>query len=267
MGIRREQGFTVIEVVLFLSITSLMIVTMIVGAGASLSAQRYRDSVESFRSLVQDQYTSLSSIQNDRTDNWSCDGNANTVENNGTIRSRGQSSCIIAGSYMRIESNAVSIYTVLARHNGGNTANDISAMRTDYAYDVANTETREETLEWGARIAWAPAGNPDGVASVGTPRAPRNLGILFLRSPKTGIIYTFTSNSIPAKNSITPSTFSNMIRSGNVIPGQAGRMVCIDSAGVGSVIGGNLGVYIAPFAAGASAVKFHTNEDPDGLKC
>lgn len=266
MGTQRAQGFTVIEVMLFLSITSLMIVMMLVGTGASLSAQRYRDSVESFRSLIQDQYTSLSSIQNGRADNWSCSGSANTRENAGTMYSRGQSPCVITGKYMRISNNEISIYTVLARHNGSNSGSGVQAMRTDYVYDVANNETREERLEWGARIAWAASGDVDARARV-TDRVPRDLGILFIRSPITGGVYTFTADTVPAKADIQPSTFTDLMQSGDRVPGQAGRMICIDSAGTGQVLSSTLGIYLTPYAAGSSAVKFHSNDDPDGLKC
>ena len=57
MSARTETGFTLVEAMLFLAITGLLTVGILVGSGVAISQQRYRDSVNSLKSFIQDQYS------------------------------------------------------------------------------------------------------------------------------------------------------------------------------------------------------------------
>lgn len=256
MGIRSQEGFTIIETTLFLAVTSLLILMMIGGTSTSLNTQRYRDAVESFKSLVQQQYADLSSVQNGRSSNWNCDASSNVTQTGGNTLLRGQSDCFIIGKYMRIDGGNISIYNVLASQTSTNIqTNDVVAMASNYAISASSAEVVTKTMDWQTQIAWAKAGSQD----VKTPATPRQLGILFVRSPDSGLIYTFTSDSIPSDpSSVNQSTFTNLLVAGNRVPGQAGRTVCVASGGL--FTGGDRGVYLAPYAASTSAVEVRTNE-------
>ena len=255
MGIRAQDGFTIIETTLFLAVTSLLILMLIAGTGNSLNVQRYRDAVESFKSLIQQQYADLSSVQNGRASDWTCDANAKASQVGGSGLLRGQTNCFMVGKYMRIDGGDISIYTVLAAPNGTlNKTNDVVAMASNYAMNASTTQVENYTMEWGTQIGWAKAGSQD----YKTPTTPRQLGILFIRSPDTGLIYTFTSDTVPAKTGITQSTFTNLLVAGNTVPGQAARTVCVASGGL--TLTGDRGVYIAPYAASNTAVEVRTNE-------
>ena len=254
MGTRGQSGFTILETTLFLAITGLLILGIITGTGASLNTQRYRDAVETFKSTMQEQYAKLSSTENTRNDNWSCDSSSTAVQGGPSTRSRGQSDCMLVGSYVRIQGNNMAIYPVLASRidNGG--GNDITAMASDYSYNVAQSGIDQRKLEWGTEIAWARTGTLDQNGA----RTPRSLGVLFVRSPISGQVYTFTSNNVPPTTSISPLTFTNMIVAGASVPGQGERMICIDSGGM--FISASSGVYLAPFASGSTAVETRTND-------
>lgn len=255
MGIRSEDGFTIIETTLFLAVSSLLILLIIGGTGVSLNMQRYRDAVETFKSLTQQQYADLANVQNGRDRNWTCDTNSAVTENGSDDQLRGQSDCFLVGKYMRIEESSISIYPVLASQTSSTLGgNDIDSMKTNYSMNVSLAEVEERTMEWGTQIAWATAGSLDEKA----PRAPRTIGILFIRSPDSGKIYTFTSDSIPAKDSITQATFTNLLTSGDTVPGQAARMLCIESGGL--FVDGDMGLYLSSYAAGASAIETRTND-------
>lgn len=260
MSTRGQQGFTIIETTLFLAITGLLIMMMVAGTGAALNIQRYRDATESFKSLVQQQYADLSNVQNGRTNNWTCDATSTVIEDGSNDKTRGQSNCFLVGKYMRIEDGAISTYAVLASRNGSIPLNDIQSMVQNYVMNVSTSEVEERTMEWGTQIAWATAGTVD-MRSVTT---PRSIGILFIRSPDSGQIYTFSSDSVPSKDSIGPSTFTDMLIGGATVPGQAARMVCIESGGL--FVDGSIGLYIAPYAASASSIETRSNDYSKSLQ-
>lgn len=266
MGTRAQGGFTIIETTLFLAITGLLILMMVGGAGASLNIQRYRDSVESFKSLVQKQYAALSSVQNSRTDSWSCSASSAVVEDSISGDVRGQSDCLLVGKYLRISGSDVTSYTILARKIGSTQKSDIEAMKQDYAMNVSTPDTEDLKLEWGTRIAWT---KPGSSIDAGAAAVKRNMGILFIRSPYSGQVYTFTSNAIPAKDAITHTTFSNMMVAKNTVPGQRARMVCIASDGL--FVNGDMGLYINSSASSANAIETRTNDNElsikDNIKC
>lgn len=265
MGARISSGFTIIETMLFLAVTGLLIMGALIGAGTSIANQRYKDSVETFKTLLQTQYSELGSIKNDRPDTLSCGTNAIPVTGS---QFRGQSDCMIVGRYMTINAGDIAIYTVLAHANAGATAqpNDVASLNANYTYNVT-PDVEDHTMEWGTQIAW-----PSSGGGARTPTTPRTLGILIVRSPDSGRVYTFTSDSIPSSAStITNATFKSMIIAGNVQPGQAGRTVCVQSNG--SILGGDEAVYLQTEAASASAVEVRSNsitltiDGPGGSQC
>lgn len=253
MGARLSPGFTIIETVLFLSVTGLLVMGVLIGTGTALNRQRYRDSVESFKDLLQTQYAEMGSVKNSRSNTWKCDAAA--VPSTGGTVIRGQSDCLIVGRYMRIEGKDISIYTVLARQTSTTKrATDILTLDNNYAYNVSPDNVEKSSMEWGTQLAWPTSGNGSK-----SPSAPRSIGILFIRSPESGGIYTFTSDTIPADGAISQSTFNNIINAGTTsYPGQGSRNLCVQSSGL--FPSGDMAVYLSSYAASASAVEVRTND-------
>lgn len=252
MGARISSGFTIIETMLFLAVTGLLIMGALIGTGTSLANQRYRDSVETFKNLLQTQYAELGSVKNARSDAWQCGSDAKPVAGS---EYRGQSDCMIVGRYMVINQGDISIYNVLARENSPGApalTTDIATMRGNYTYNVAD-EVEDRSIEWGAEIAWPSAGT--GRRTITT---PRTIGILFVRSPESGRVYTFTSNDIPSDpTAIVSNTFRDMMVAGELIPGQSQRTLCIKSGG--GILGGDRAVSIGSAAATANAIEVRSN--------
>jgi hypothetical protein len=160
---------------------------------------------------------------------------------------------------MRIESKDISIYTVLARQTSTTKrATDIATLDNNYAYNVSldNVETR--SMEWGTQLAWPVSGSGSK-----TPSTPRSIGILFIRSPESGGIYTFTSDTVPAETAISQATFNSIINAGTAsYPGQGQRNLCVQSSGL--FPSGDMSVYLSAYAASASAVEVRTNDFMSG---
>lgn len=254
MGIRNEQGFTIIETTLFLAISGILVVTMIAGAGVSLNIQRYRDATESFKSLLQAQYSALNNTQNGRDNNLACDGSA-AVTTGTTVR--GQSACMLVGRYVRIDQSDITIYNVLARQTSpppsGRT--DVDALINNYVLTGSTFDRDERQMDWQTQIAWPRTG-----AGARSPITPRTIGVLFIRSPESGSVYTFTDTAIPAdKDNVTMSnTFIPLLKIGDHIPGQGGRTICIASGGL--LVGADMAVNITAFASSAAAIQTKSND-------
>lgn len=244
-------GFTIIESVLFLAISGILVVALIAGTGASINIQRYRDAVESFKALVQDQYGALSSVRNDRDNNWTCNSLAQTQEaSSGEFR--GQSECVLLGRYVTVEDGNITLSTVVGRSTTTvpTTTDDITSLRDNYVLNVSSSSEETKTMEWGARIAWPLSG--DGARPAGT---SRSLALLFVRSPDSGQIYTFNSDTVPSEP--TPASLKSMLVSGTAIPGQSERTICIDSNG--AFFNTDLSVFMTAYANGPSSVETRSN--------
>lgn len=246
MGTQKTRGFTIIETMLFLAISGVLIVAMVAGVGVTIQIQRYRDAVETFKTQIQDQYSELASVKNERDNTWTCDNLGQTVEGGSEVR--GQSRCVLLGRYMTIEASAVTIYSVVGYPATiqSTVGNDIEKLRANYTLNISTVTKEESTLEWGTQIAW-----PSQGTETQSPTTPRSLALLFVRSPDSGQIYTFSSNIVPS--SPTPVTLLEMLVTGEVIPGQSSRTLCIDSGGV--LNAGDSSIFIYPFATGPSSIE------------
>jgi type II secretory pathway pseudopilin PulG len=250
MGTTKNAGFTIIETMLFLAITGVMVATLLVGVGASINVQRYQDSVLSLKSLLQSQYSSIENVENSRDNNWKCDSSARTSQT-GTLQAVGQSDCIIIGRYVEISGSDITVATVTGykNPNATPTGNDINIIKTVYVLGLSGVSQDKETLEWGTSIAW-PVGGGTGT---------RSTGIMILRSPDSGSIYTFTTDTpVPIANT-TAATLNAMIIPGTLAnQNQRENTICVDPQGL--VLTGTRAVVIRAGASSALGVETRTNE-------
>ena len=267
MGTRASSGFTIIEVILFLAVTGALIAGMMVATSLTLGVQRYRDATESFKTLLQDQYAGLTSVQNTRGHAVTCDMQANVID--GDVL-RGQSACVLLGKYMVIHGGDVTIYPVLGRTDPAtaSNANDITSLRDDYVISIDKGNADQRELEWGSQISWITETNTENPEDYDSNRTNRSIGILFVRAPESGQIYTFTANNPPTPAAIAssagaPADLRNMLVAGAVVPGQKARTICLDTGGLTPIP--NTSIYLAAYASGASSVEVRSNDVARGL--
>ncbi len=255
-------GFTIIETVLFLAVTGALVAGLLFATSATIGAQRYRDATESFKALLQEQYSEVANVQNARSSGWSCNSQA-TVATGSVLA--GQSECVMVGKYMIINDTNISTYTVVASKIAGasDTGDDITVLRGAYRLNLDKSNVKQQKLEWDTRIAWAASGTGSADFKASTPRTPRAIALLFVRSPESGRTYTFTTDTIPNAAQLAGATSAqtflrNMVQAGANVPGQRGRAICLDPAGV-TTIPANA-IYVAQYASGASSIEVRSND-------
>lgn len=236
MGPRTSTGFTVIEVMLFLGVTGMLTIGLLVGAGISIGQQRYRDSVNSLKSFLQDQYANTTNVVNARDATWACDSLAGVSENAAGGQARGTSDCVLLGRLVTIDdtgtkltaSNVVGYRTTTAP----GAANDLLELQTNYKLGVSPIDQDASQVSWGAQIVKPKTTTP----------AP--LSILIIRSPLSGSTLTFTADG-PVANLTDIMTTDNL---------KTTRDLCVN-AEVGTFVGSRLEVQISAFASNQGAVQ------------
>lgn len=254
MGSTDKSGFTIIETMLFLAITGLMVVAILIGTGATINIQRYRDSVTTLKSYLQSQYTDVANVRNEKVETGiSCDTNAVASETMGEKLPRGQSECTIMGKYIQIKDGDINTSTVLGYGLSSTSKNDIDDLKS-YKLSSLSGSTETTKMEWGTRIAW-PKSGPDSKS----PTSPRYTALLILRSPNSGTVYTFISEN-------ERSNLSDLVIAGssNMGQGQSSVRLCVESDGLAST---NYAVFINAFASGPSSIETRTNDMGDLSKC
>jgi type II secretory pathway pseudopilin PulG len=255
MGTTHNAGFTIIETMLFLAITGVLVASMLVGVGTAINIQRYHDSVTSFQSFLQGQYSSVTNVDNERDASWHCGATAATTQV-GTSQNPGQSDCVILGRYITIVGGTTTVTDVDGYQTGTSAGNDITALKTGYSLGLSTVNTRTDSLAWSTVIAWPTSGT-----GFKNPTTPRSIAILIIRSPISGSTYTFTSDTVPPIANVDDTALKAMLVTGiGTAPyeGQGQRTICVDSQGL--VFTGNVAVYIHAYANGATSIENRSND-------
>ncbi len=238
----RQLGFTIIEVMLFLAVSAALAMAIFIGSGVAIGNQRYRDALNSFQSLIQQQYNEVANVVNTRDDNQSCNDDGISVY-------RGGSNCYIVGKAIVIRdrknievSNIRGSISAADEQNLKNIGNDLEALSA-YNYRVDTSTTESSEIAWSATLV----------------EASDPTTILILSSPLSGTIRTFvyqgrvineSTNAIvnnfePGKPTISKDYMTE-------------TQLCLDQAAFTTA--SRLGVVIRAGAAGANGVELTTDD-------
>jgi len=237
MGVKTETGFTIIEVMLFLGVTGLLVVGVLVGSGVAIGQQRYRDSVNSLKSYLQQQYSEVANVINGRPGTWACDtagGVSDSVAGGG--QPRGTSDCVVLGRYVTIDDTGTKLtasnVTGYRTPGAANANSDLAELTTNYKLGVSPIDQDISEVNWGAQVV-----KPKTTS-------PMPFSILIVRSPLSGSILTFSREGIPAN-------VSNLLTAANM---SANRDLCVN-ADAGTFVGKRMEVQIAAYAANQSGIQ------------
>ncbi len=177
-----------IEVLLFLSISGLMMAGVLVGIGDSINRQRYTEATTSFLDYMQSQYSLVDNVRNNRPDDRAC---TTSGIGTGSDGGRGTSSCIVVGRLIEsINGQSVQsrpVYaTVDVESDDLSEADYLDALRLQPAPDDLTTDDGNYELAWQTTVYTDPA-NPD---------ASRHFALLILRLPTNGLTRTYVATSV-----------------------------------------------------------------------
>lgn len=251
MRTQKNSGFTIIEVMLFLAITGALTVGLLAGAGVSINQQRYRDSVNSLKGLLQEQYGQVTNVINSEENNPICtQSGSSLVMDESDTQTRGTSDCLVIGRFVLIEPTKVVAYNLIGRPPVGpaTETSDITVLGS-YAMAVDVPESYE--IGWGARVV--------------QPRTTEDIttGVLIVRSPLSGSILTYTQDLPQATDLgdderllVLNAAIYDMISDSNTVQ----KDLCVDSGGA-SALAKRRAVRINARAANQSAIEIPLEED------
>lgn len=200
----KRDGFTIVEVMIFLAISGLMLSMAMIGSGNLAKQTRFSDSVNSFHSSLQRQFEEVVSGVNTRqsTDNDCITGGQNLIP--------GTDECILLGKVITFNDVGGTQYTSRYVTDNGTSYSLIGtalAVIFNAQPRVHDTLLQSQDLAWGARFQVAsresaPLGGQP-LKSAGSTRARIN-SIAFLRSPNGAgtITYYFFSPNPSSRASI-----------------------------------------------------------------
>jgi len=245
------SGFTIIEVLLFLAITGMLVAGVLGTTGGVINSQRYKDSVSSLKSILQKQYSGALNTDNERSDDMICDTNGKVSTGASTV-SRGQSNCVILGKAIQLSGNnrsELSIKDVIGYPGNSlpsNTLNDLDNFRS-YRMQLPATSSGwpidTYSLEWGSSVSAT-------VNQTGLVDQSNGFTILILRSPMSGVLYTFID-----RKTYSDSNIGNMISVANYNSLVSSLDVCVDSNGLVDALRNRMAVRISSDATSATGVE------------
>lgn len=209
----RRDGFTIIEVMLFLGISGILFAALMVGVGTNLTQQRYNNNAVDIQSFIRDQYVNTMNVNNGRDKEWHCENSA-ISQASVTDNPRGTTDCIILGRIISVVDGGSRLIAgdVIGQEPSGTetSLNDITSIMS-YNPVASDFYHKEYSLDVDSRLE-------------ATNKQASNAVIAILRSPASGLLNVFIS-----EGSLATTKISDMINNSqkgavltNCIAGNAG---------------------------------------------
>lgn len=238
MNRQSSSGFTLVEVMLVLAVTGLMVLGILVGTGVSIANQRYRDSVYTVQSVIQEEYNQVINTLNSRTTDADIECYL-TGQRPTELAPRGRSECVLLGRYITIAGNGeIVARSVITRYNELHDSQPLGGVQLW----LSSSETTSRVVPWGATIRDAASTNANTAS------------ILIVRSPLTNGVMTFTATGA---NPVADSEITTLVTPEN----RQARVLCVESEDW--FVGGQLAVRIQANASGPAGIE--VPEEQEGV--
>lgn len=245
---RRQQGFTIIEVMLFFAVTGALMLGVMSSASVGVNTQRYSDAVNTFTAIMQQEFTNVTNVVNTKSIDTLCGVGT------GAERPRGISSCVILGRLMTVDGQGDIILSNIIGSDPGSANESDTELEVIQSYDpkVDTSSQESDAMSWGTKL------------ERGNPLATSNASIVLLRSPRSGNVYSYVIHS-PSEIITTTDKLRDGISdliSASPATNSVNQYLCIDRSGW--VVTPARAVRLAPFASGPSGVA---NVEVSGSVC
>lgn len=244
MKAQNQHGFTIIEVSLFLGVSTLLMVGLLSGITAAVNRQRFTDSVQSTQAFLQKQFSETINVVNNRPANPGIGGNCDETGAPGT----GASSCIIIGRALYFEAgkDTATSYPVISQdpsvadlESSSDEWTDISGLEPRIENNI-NAETY--SLPWAAKTTSINRVSGIEISRSETLNSGEVTGgvkdddinyIVLLRSPYSGrtFVYGYSGNQGDISN---PDKLKNETKLEN----QSDFLICVHSQDISNAYAG-----------------------------
>ncbi len=235
---RSREGFTIIEVMLFLAITGLMMLGIFTAIRGTIDAQRYQDATASVVDYLQGQYNLVDNVQSNRKSTYTCAASGIL----GGASHRGTTNCSIVGRFV-VSTDAGKTLTsqpIIATRDIKQLPVDTDpvGMGLVLASKELMAEDQDHTVAWATSVYVESGGAKD-----------TQFAFAFVKNPYSGLTQTYYSSVGVTLASTLGSSPTNPID------------VCVDPAGL--VRHEPMGARILPLATNASGVQPFTSGSGD----
>jgi hypothetical protein len=214
MGAQRSEGYTIIEVSLFLGISAMLLIIAIAGTGLSIRTTRFTDSTRSLHTYVQQQYDDLLNGVNSRLGQEACSAGA---VDTGATQTPGTSNCLYMGKLIILKqgSSDITTYNIVGTEPANPDYNQADEQLI-YSYTptvIRNTGVETYTIPWLATITGSkrPVDGKavDAFALIRSPRSTRIVSYTYKEPAGSYTLASFIDPAAPAdaNNISKPTSF------------------------------------------------------------
>lgn len=186
---KRQSGYTIVEVTLFLAISGALFLIAMMGTSNTIRGLRFSDSVRSLHAFVQKKYDDVVSVVNERPETVSCAGGV-VDTTPATPQNPGTSNCIVMGKLFAFTpgQSRVDVYNIVGVEPAILDVNQADEdLIQDYQLrEITNNGVDNYQISWQSVIS--------GIKRTNDNSATNRLAII--RSPRSNrvISYTFKDN-------------------------------------------------------------------------
>jgi type II secretory pathway pseudopilin PulG len=145
------EGFTILEVTMFLALSGLLLLVMFTGTGMMASRQRFTDTTDSLQVFFQSQYDEVLNGVNVRDAGTSCSADG------ADAAALGKSQCLLLGKLLTLDAGGETIkssYIISTKQLTGSEMGDQAKLVAAQLEVVTNSQTSYE-LKWSAAVSEA----------------------------------------------------------------------------------------------------------------
>ena len=177
MKLDGQRGYTILEVMIFIAVSSLMLVMAISAFSGRQADVEFTQAVRDLESRIQDSINDVSTGYFFNSGNYNCTvgGSGVSITTGGSDKQGESDDCLFIGKAIQLApssgSNKLSIFTLVGARsvfNGPNAGADVSSV-AEAGPEVVDGATETIDLQWGMRVTRAfveTGGNPN-VGTVG----------------------------------------------------------------------------------------------------